>query len=173
MGSIQTHPSCYLARLIHFGMSLLSRFFARGFASAFGAILLVITAQIAAGAELRIPFVAGTHGEVIVLPVTVDKVEKLAGIKLAMTYDANIVKFIKATKTPYTSNMLHVVNDKVPGRLIIVMAAAQGFSGENVELVELSFELLKDIKKEAKVILQITGVELMGDDLKRIEVRLR
>jgi hypothetical protein len=67
--------------------------------------------------------------------------------------------------------MLHVVNDKVPGRLIIVMAAARGFAGENAELVEMSFELLQDVKEEDRVRVQITEAELMSDKLQKIEIQ--
>ena len=135
--------------------------------------MLCMSAATVFGAELNVPVVAGTQGEVVKLPVTVDKVEKLAGIKLAMVYDLNVLKFQKAEKTPYTANMLHVVNDRVPGKLIIVLAAAKGFDGEKAALVELTFELLKDVKKEDKIALQITGAELMNDKLKRIEVNLK
>ena len=106
------------------------------------------------------------------LAVTVDKVDNLAGIKLSLAYDKEILKFVKAEKTSYTANMLHVVNDKVPGRLIIVMASARGFAGENAPLVEMSFELLQDVKEEAKVSAQITEAELMSDKLQSIEVKL-
>jgi len=40
-----------------------------------------------------------------------------------------------------------------------------------VPLVELSFELLQDVKKEDKVMVQISEAELMGDNLKRIEMK--
>ena len=141
-------------------------------------IILVVTVSLimcsmaatVSGAELHAPLVAGAHGDVVKLAVTVDKVDNLAGIKLSLTYDTNILKFIKADKTTYTANMLHVVNDKVPGRLIVVMASARGFAGENVPLVDLTFELLKDVKKEDNITLQIIEAELMGDDLKRIEI---
>jgi len=123
------------------------------------------------GAELKTPVISGVNGEIVKLPVTVDKVEKLAGIKLGLAYDTNILKFIKVDKTSYTANMLHVVNDRMPGKLIIVMASAKGFAGVNADLVEISFELLKDVKPEDKLTLKITEVELMGDDLKKIDVK--
>ena len=64
-----------------------------------------------------------------------------------------------------------MVNDNIPGKLIIVMAAARGFAVEKAPIVEMSFELLKDVKKEDKVTVQITGAELMNDNLKRIKVK--
>jgi len=36
------------------------------------------------------------HGEEVKIPVIVDKAEKLAGIKLGLSYDKNILKFLKA-----------------------------------------------------------------------------
>ena len=95
----------------------------------FVAFLLCVNVSTAVGAELNVPTVVGTHGEVVKFPVTVNKVDNLAGIKLVLVYDRNILKFVKAEKTTYTANMLYVINDKIPGKLIIVMAAAKGFAG--------------------------------------------
>ena len=66
--------------------------------------------------------------------------------------------------------MLYVVNDKVPGRLIIVMATTKGFAGKDAALVQMTFELLQDIKKEEKVTIRISEAELMSDTLQRIEI---
>ena len=49
------------------------------------------------------------------------------------------------------------------------MAAAKGFAGENAPIIEITFELLKDATKEDSVTLQINDVELMNDNLKRID----
>ena len=135
-------------------------------------LLICVFVSAAPAAELSIPAVTGIKGEVVKLHVSVDKVDNLAGIKLAITYDKNILKFVKAEKTTHTANMLYVVNDKVPGRLIIVMAATKGIAGKDMKLVQMTFELLKDVKKEEKVTLQISEAELMSDKLKRIEINL-
>ena len=109
-------------------------------AAAFFILLLAIfSARIVAGAELHIPALEkGAPGDTVSLPVVIDKVEKLAGIKLVVEYDTKALKFNKAEKTTHTANMLHVVNDKTPGKLIIVMAAARGFSAENAELAQMT-----------------------------------
>ena len=151
-------------------MLIFSIFLTKRFISVVVALLLCVTVSIVFGAELNIPTVTGSHGDIVKLPVIIDKVDNLAGIKLSLSYDKNTLKFIKAEKTTYTANMLHVVNEKVPGRLIVVMAAARGFTGENAPLVEMSFELLKDVKKEDKVIVQIIEAELMNDKLQRIKI---
>lgn len=162
MGDNQAHPSYYLS------MRIFSRFRVKVFV--FAALLLCAAASAVSAAELHVPAVAGASGEVVKLPVTVDKVDNLAGIKLVMTYDRNILKFIKAEKSAFTTNMLYVVNDKTPGRLIIVMAAAKGFKGENAPLVEISFELLQVVKREANITVQIIEAELMNDKLQKIEI---
>ena len=163
MGDNQAHPSYSLR------MSIFRRFSAKGSVFVFVALLLYGTVFTAFGAELNVPMIAGTHGEEVSFPVTVDRVDNLAGIKLVLDYDRDILKFIKAEKTAYTANMLYVVNDRIPGKLIIVMAAAKGFAGENAPIVEMTFELLQDVKKEDSVTLQIIEVELMNDSLQRID----
>ena len=152
-------------------MTIFCRILTTGFVPVFAVLLLCIAGSTAFGAELNIPTVTGTHGEMVKLPVTVDKVDNLAGIKLSLSYDRKILKFIKAEKTAYTANMLYVVNDKVPGKLIIVMAAAKGFASENAPLVEMTFELLQDVNKEDSVTLEIIDAELMDDKPQRIEVK--
>ena len=152
-------------------MSIFRRILAKGFVPVFAVLMLGTFGSTVFGAELSILTVTGTHGEMVKLPVTVDRVDNLAGIKLSLSYDRKTLKFIKAEKTAYTANMLHVVNDKVPGKLIIVMAAAKGHTGENATLVDMTFELLKDVKKEDSVTLQIIDAELMNDKLQRIEIK--
>ena len=133
-------------------------------------LLIFILVAAPSAAELKIPAAAGTKGDVVKLHVTVDEIVNLAGIKLVMTYDQKILKFVKAEKTAHTANMLYVVNQRVPGRLIIVMATTKGIAGKDVPLVHMSFELLKNITKEEKISLQISEAELMSDKLKRIKV---
>ena len=164
MGDNQAHPSYCLSMLIF------SIFISKRFISVVVALLLCVTVSIAFGAELNVPVVSGSQGDIVKLPVIIDKVDNLAGIKLVLSYDKNTLKFIKAERTKHTANMLYVVNDKVPGRLIIVMAAAKGFAGEKVPIVEMTFELLKDVKKEDNVTVQIIEAELMSDKLKFINI---
>ena len=56
-------------------------------------LLICVFVSAAPAAELSIPAVTGIKGEVVKLHVSVDKVDNLAGIKLAITYDKNILKF--------------------------------------------------------------------------------
>jgi hypothetical protein len=158
-------PYCLrMARFDYFIINLFPAFFVL--------VLVFLSAGNVAGAELHNSArEKGAAGDLVTLAVMVDKVEKLAGIKLVLEYDEKVLKFVRAEKTQHTANMLHVVNDKTPGKLIIVMASARGFSAENVELVQLSYELLTDVKKGEKAPLQIIRAELMGDDLRRIGVQ--
>jgi hypothetical protein len=165
MGDRHAHPSYY------FSMTMFSRLIPKSFVIVFAALLLNFGAANAFGADLHVSAVAGKQGTVVKLAVSVDKVDNLAGIKLSLAYNKDVLKFVKAEKTSYTANMLHVVNDKVPGRLIIVMAAARGFAGEKAPLVEMSFELLQDVKEEDKVRVQITEAELMSDKLQKIDIK--
>ena len=90
MGDNQAHPSYCLSMLIF------SIFISKRFISVVVALLLCVTVSIAFGAELNVPVVSGSHGDIVKLPVIIDKVDNLAGIKLAMTYDRNSLKFLKA-----------------------------------------------------------------------------
>jgi len=122
----------------------------------------------AEAAELSIPAARGQAGEQIELPVMLDKVEDLAGVKIALKYDAAILTYLQGNKTKQTESLMHVVNDKKPGQLIIVMAGARGIKGENFPIFKMTFELNQGLKEPVQTRLEITEVQLMSEKLKDI-----
>ena len=122
-----------------------------------------------AATELSIPALEVTAGHEIKIPVIIDSVDNLAGVKLSMEYDPKILKFKKADKTKYTSSLMHIVNDKKPGNLIIVMAGAQGIKGKNIPIIILNFQADKKIDKKKTTLIQIKESQLMSDKLKDIK----
>lgn len=103
------------------------------------------------------------------LLLMVDKIDKLAGMKVSMTYDKEMLKFVKAEKTQKTSSLMHVVNDKVPGKIIVVMAGAKGISGKNISLLKLSFTRKSDDKNKKSSMVKVTEIQLMSEELKDIK----
>jgi hypothetical protein len=102
-----------------------------------------------------------------VLTLQIDKVEKLAGMKLTLDYPARFLEYKSAQKAPAFNAFMQVVNDKKPGRLILVMASATGVSGENLKIFELTFsKSAKDLPSS----LQIAPAEcqLMSESLQEI-----
>jgi len=65
--------------------------------------------------------------------------------------------------------MMHIVNDKKPGKLIIVMAAAKGIKGENFPILNLTFEIKKGLTENQTTIIKIDEVQLMSDQLKEVK----
>ena len=107
------------------------------------------------------------------MPVVVDKAEKMAGVKLVMTYDRDLLSFKKASKTDKTSSLLHVVNDKQPGKVIVVMAGAKGIDGEKFPILTLSFDVKAGLEKETKTEIKITGAEMVAESLVNIDCDLK
>lgn len=101
------------------------------------------------------------------LVLKADKIEKLAGLKISATYPDSVLKYKAAAKTKATTSFMHVVNDKIPGKLIIVMASAQGISGSDVALLDLDFMVLPGKNVSSSSII-ITECQLMTEDLKEI-----
>jgi len=101
------------------------------------------------------------------LTLEINKVEKLAGLKISLTYPDKILQFKTATKTKATSSFMHVVNDKNPGKLIIVMASAKGISGSNVGLFNLDFKIIEN-SSASSVSIDMTTCQLMTEDLKEL-----
>jgi len=102
------------------------------------------------------------------IALVVDHAEKIAGVKVILTYDKNMISFIKAEKSTATSSFLHVVNDKTPGKLIIVMASAKGISGDNLVLISFEFTGIKRLAETKSAKIAVTQIQLMNEDLQEI-----
>jgi hypothetical protein len=126
------------------------------------------TLAAAGAAEISIPALEAEPGDTLTIPVMVDQVGNLAGVKLVMTYDPELLTFSRADKTRFTSSMMHIVNDKKPGTLIAVMAAARGIKGENFPILTMEFRVKEPADGPAEVSFQIREAQLMSDDLKDI-----
>lgn len=136
--------------------------------------VLVLTAGGAAfGTELYIPEMKAKPGETIEVPVMLDRADNLAGIKMVMKYDTKLLTFKKASKTKETSPLMHIVNDKKPGILVVVMAGAKGIKGEAFPLVLIQFEVKKELKGDQKTQFEITELQLMSDDLKDLKYTVK
>ncbi len=107
-------------------------------------------------------------GQPVILPVKVNKVTKLAGIKLVIKYDANLLVYVESKKTDISKSFMHVVNDKKPGELIIVMASAKGITAENAPIFTIQFKIKNNLDKKVSSIISIAEGELMDENLKAI-----
>ncbi|MCB2173634.1 cohesin domain-containing protein [bacterium] len=100
------------------------------------------------------------------ITLVIDKVEKLAGMKVIITYDKDQLSFVRAEKGQPFSSFMHVVNDKTPGTLIIVMASAGGVSGTNLPLVHLTFS--SNAHPSGERVISVSYIQLMNADLQEI-----
>ncbi len=121
------------------------------------------------GTELIIPAAEAKAGHSVRIPVMIDKTDNLAGVKLSIAYDKELLTFRKADKTEYTSSLMHIVNDKNPGVLIIVMAGAKGVKGENFPILFMEFTVSSDIKEKKIAKMEVKESQLMSDTLKDAE----
>lgn len=121
------------------------------------------------GTQLYIPVLEVESGKTVEVPLMLDNVDNLAGVKIVMKYDAGLLTYKGAVKTDKTTSLMHIVNDKKPGILIIVMAGPRGIKGQKFSILNLSFETAKDLKKAVKTIFNITEVQLMSDQLKDVK----
>lgn len=145
-------------------VSLISIMFVSVFITMFIALNNALAAQLYVG-DIK------NEGNIAEVPIMVDNVENLAGVKLSIEYKTEFLTFKNAGKTTYSSNLLHVVNNKTPGEVILVMAGAEGIKGKDFPLVNLIFEV-KGSKVE-KTWIKITCMELVGDNLQPITCKIR
>ena len=136
-------------------------------------ILPVFDASFAWGTEFRIPDVKGKSGQEIRVPLMIDQTANLAGVKLTLQYNKEILTFKEGARTKETQSLMHIINDKTPGKLIIVMAGAQGIKGKDLNLLTLTFVSKKGLTGNQTTVIDASEVQLMGDDLKDIQCKVK
>lgn len=136
------------------------------------AVLSLSWSGLAGATELRIPPLSSRSGQTIEVPILVDEVENLAGVKLVMSYDPEILVFKKGAKTKQTDSLMHVVNDKKPGQVIVVMAGARGIKGKKIPVFTLTFDVKSGLKGNHTTRIAVTEAQLMSDQLKEIKCNI-
>jgi hypothetical protein len=126
----------------------------------------------AVAAKLFIPPVNAQSGEEVIVPVKIDNIDNLAGVKLIILYDQTILTYEKAIQTQTTASLMHVVNDKTPGRLIIVMAGAKGIQARDAAIVNLHFKTKAGLTKPESIRLTIPEMQLMNDNLQNLNYNI-
>ena len=132
-------------------------------------LLLMLSAQKAGAVQVYIPPLTVTAGQTVRIPVKVDQVDNLAGFKLVLHYDPQLLKYKGAAKTSHTAPLMHIVNDRKPGVLIVVMAGARGIQGRDMVLFTMTFEVSESVSVQTRTRLEITEVQLMSDTLKELK----
>ncbi|PIV02204.1 MAG: hypothetical protein CO013_12370 [Syntrophobacterales bacterium CG_4_8_14_3_um_filter_58_8] len=133
----------------------------------------VLATSPAWGAELRIPDLKGRSGQEVRVPLVIDQTANLAGVKLILHYDKELLTFKEGNKSPATQSLMHIINDKTPGKLIIVMAGARGIQGKEMTILTLTFAIKKGLTGNYTTAIEAPEVQLMGDDLKEIECKVK
>jgi hypothetical protein len=128
----------------------------------------LLTPAFGAAAEIRIDAQAVSAGQPVRVPIVVDGADDLAGVKIVLQYDPGQLAYRDTARAEAAGHMMHVVNDKQPGTLIIVMAGATGIQAENLALFTLTFEVAAGAAKGTKIVLRITESQLMSAQLKDI-----
>lgn len=133
-----------------------------------GLMLALMLAGPAAAAEIVVGSPAGKPGESVTVPVYARGVENLAGVKLVLTYDADRLTFEQADKTPLTTSLMHIVNSKKAGRLIVVMAGARGVNAEDGTILDLRFRVPEGKTKPGTAAIELQQVQVMSDKLQEV-----
>jgi Cohesin domain len=120
--------------------------------------LLFLRAAPAWGVELQIPSLKGKAGQEIKVPLVLDQVGNLAGVKLVLHYDKDILVFKEGSKSEATQSLMHIINDKTPGKLIIVMAGARGIQGKEITILALTFGIKKGVAGNHAKAIEISEV---------------
>ena len=129
---------------------------------------LALAPALVAATEIRIDAQTVSSGQTIKVPIVIDRVEDLAGVKIVLQYDPGQLRYLATARAAAASQMMHVVNDKRPGTLIIVMAGATGIRGENLALFTVTFNVAAELPAKTQITLRIAESQLMSAQLKDI-----
>jgi len=135
--------------------------------------MVLALAPSAHGTELFVPPISAKSGQLVDIPVKIDQVDNLAGVKLVVKYDVNALVFKTAGKTGVTSSLMHIVNSKTPGKLVIVMAGARGIKGKDIPIILLKFQVKKELKGKKAVQLKFSDIQLMDEKLRDIKYTVK
>jgi hypothetical protein len=124
-------------------------------------------------ASVHLPKIQTVPGEMVEVPVNLEKVENLAGLKLVLAYDSTYLQFRKERKPPVAQSLMHIVNPKIQGKLIVVMAGAKGIKVKNGAIIYLTFKVSSKIPASKKIPIKIEEVELMTDQLKKLNPTIK
>lgn len=133
-------------------------------------LLCLPSTGLAAG--VLIPTIKAAPGEEVEIPVKVEGVENLAGMKLVLSYDSKVLIFQKEKKAAVAQSLMHIVNPNTPGKLIVVMAGAKGVEIKNGPIIYLTFRIREKVSGE-RTSIQIEEVQLMTDQLKNLTPDIR
>jgi hypothetical protein len=138
-----------------------------GFCFFIGSASIVLSAE--KKAQLIFSEMTVKPDQQIEIPVLLNNVPNMAGIKLALKFDKNVLSYVKGEKTKTTASLMHIVNDKHPGKLVIVMAGARGVPVNNQSIMNLYFKVNKNIPEPVDIKFTVTELQLMSDSLKELE----
>ena len=121
--------------------------------------------------QAKLSFIAEDPAIPLRLSLVIDRADKIAGMKVVISFDKETLALKQSDKSKETSSFLHVVNDKIPGQIIFVMASASGVSGKHLTLCHFEFSIIENTKQLDNHI-SVTHLQIMNEDLKEIKGNL-
>ncbi len=122
----------------------------------------------AGAAELRIEDAKIFPNGSVQVPVVIQNVDDLCGLKMVVWYDQDRLKFSKFIKASEVRSFLHMVNDKVAGILVVSMAGAKGVGAEMLPICTLKFELKPTTGRQKITPFLVRESRLIGEALEEI-----
>lgn len=135
----------------------------------FSLLLFSVGASASHALTIYTPEIMTAPGETVDVPVMLDDVPNLAGLKIVISYDTVLLSYAGGAKTAGTASLMHIVNDRNPGRLVLVMAGARGIHGKDMAVFTFRFKVDAAVRKKTVTELRITESQLMSDALKDLK----
>ncbi len=131
--------------------------------------LIPILISISEAATLSVPPTHGKPGETVSIPIEIREGKGLAGLKLILVYDKDVLSYKSYKVSPLLQDKQVLVNPKESGRIIFVMAGATGIQKEEGPLITLDFEITSPpTSNKGPYSLELENVEMLDEKIKPI-----
>ncbi len=128
--------------------------------------LLILPTYVAAA---DITVTASKTNTTVTYRISANEINLLAGIKITINFSPETLSYISHKTLASLNNFMNVINDKIPGKLILVAASAQGVSGKLLNLFELEFNTVNPNHNTSESF-KLVECEMMDENLKSIPV---
>lgn len=130
--------------------------------------LALLSLYSAEAATLSIPKVKGKKGEVAPVQVEIRNAQGLAGLKLVLVYNKEVLAYKSYKVSPLLKDKPVVVNSREPGQLIFVMAGAEGIKEQEGTLVTFDFNVITAKVSKEPSVLELVKVEMLDEKIKPV-----
>ena len=132
------------------------------------AVLFLVFCANTYGVQISVPEITAAPGSEITVEIIADDVTGIAGGKIVLEYDPEVLTAKSTRKMDLFGDLLLVESLEVAGEVRLAMAGVAGLAGGSGTIIEVDFDISPDAMGSSSTALNLSEVELFdgaGDNL--------